>query len=142
MTHPGTGKYEQALSRTRNLDPVPTAVAHPCDETSLAGAFEARANGLIIPILVGPAARIRDVASRHGIDLGNTRIVDAAHSHDSAAKAVALVRQGEADLLMKGSLHSDELLSAVVARETRLRTARRISHAFIDRKSTRLNSSH
>jgi phosphotransacetylase len=127
----GTGKYEQALSRCRTLDPVTTAVAHPCDETSLAGAFEARANGLIIPILVGPAARIREVAARHGIDLGNTRIVDAAHSHDSATKAVALVRQGEAELLMKGSLHSDELLGAVVARETGLRTARRISHAFV-----------
>jgi phosphotransacetylase len=127
----GTGKYEQALSRCRNLDPVPTAVAHPCDETSLAGAVEASAQRLIIPILVGPVAKIREVAARHSIDIAKFRLVDAPHSHASAAKAVELVRQGEAELLMKGSLHSDELLGAVVARETGLRTARRISHAFI-----------
>ncbi|HEX8031556.1 MAG TPA: bifunctional enoyl-CoA hydratase/phosphate acetyltransferase [Vicinamibacterales bacterium] len=131
MTQTGTGKYEQALIRCRDLDPIPTAVAHPCDETSLAGAFEAQANRLITPILVGPAKKIRDVAARHGINLGNTRIVDAIHSHDAAAKAVELVRLGEAELLMKGSLHSDELLGAVVARETGLRTARRISHVFV-----------
>src|SRR6187200_2867699 len=89
------------------------------------------ANRLIIPILVGPEKKIRDVAQQHGIDLGNTRIVDAAHSHASAAKAVELVRLGEAELLMKGSLHSDELLGAVVARDTGLRTGRRISHVFI-----------
>ena len=129
--HTGTGKYEQALTKCRHLDPVPTAVAHPCDETSLTGAMEAAANGLIVPILVGPADKIRDVAARHGIDLGATRIVDAPHSHAAAAKAVELVRQGEAELLMKGSLHSDELLGAVVARETGLRTGRRISHVFI-----------
>jgi phosphate acetyltransferase len=127
----GTGKYERALTKCRHLDPVPTAVAHPCDESSLAGAFEAAAQGLITPILVGPANKIRDVANRHRLDLGKTRIVDAAHSHDAAAKAVELVRLGEAELLMKGSLHSDELLGAVVARETGLRTARRISHVFI-----------
>ena len=129
--HTGTGKYEQALTKCRHLDPVPTAVAHPCDETSLTGAMEAAANGLIVPILVGPEAKIREVAARHGIDLGATRIVDAPHSHAAAAKAVELVRQGEAELLMKGSLHSDELLGAVVARETGLRTGRRISHVFI-----------
>jgi len=127
----GTGKYERALTKCRHLDPVPTAVAHPCDQSSLAGAFEAAAEGLITPILVGPEAKIRDVADRHGIDLGKTRIVDAAHSHESAAKAVALVRQGEAELIMKGSLHSDEVLGAVVSRESGLRTARRISHVFI-----------
>ena len=127
----GTGKYERALTKCRHLDPVPTAVAHPCDQSSLAGAFEAAAERLITPILVGPEAKIRDVAAKNGIDLSKTRIVDAAHSHESAAKAVALVRQGEAELLMKGSLHSDELLGAVVARDTGLRTGRRISHVFI-----------
>ena len=127
----GTGKYERALTKCRHLDPVPTAVAHPCDQSSLAGAFEAAAEGLITPILVGPETKIRAVAAQHGIDLGKVRIVDAEHSHDSAAKAVALVRQGEAELLMKGSLHSDELLGAVVARDTGLRTGRRISHVFI-----------
>jgi phosphate acetyltransferase len=129
--HTGTGKYEQALTKCRHLDPVPTAVAHPCDETSLTGAIEAAANGLIVPILVGPENKIREVADRHGIDLGKTRIINAAHSHDAAAKAVSLVREGEAELLMKGSLHSDELLGAVVARDSGLRTGRRISHVFI-----------
>jgi phosphate acetyltransferase len=127
----GTGKYEQLLERCRSLTPVPTAVAHPCEETALEGAIDAGAQGLIEPILVGPEAKIREIAAKKGLNLGNTRIVDAQHSHDSAAKAVALVRQGEAEVLMKGSLHTDELLGAVVARETGLRTGRRISHVFI-----------
>jgi phosphate acetyltransferase len=127
----GTGKYEQLLARCRSLEPVPTAVAHPCEETALAGAIEAGAKGLIVPILVGPAAKIQEIAKKNGIDLGETRIVDAPHSHASAAKAVELIRQGQAEILMKGSLHTDELLGAVVARETGLRTGRRISHVFI-----------
>jgi len=127
----GTGKYEQLLARCQTLTPVPTAVAHPCEETALEGALDAGANGLITPILVGPEAKIREVAAKGGHDLAGVRIVDAQHSHEAAAKAVALVRQGEAELLMKGSLHTDELLGAVVARETGLRTARRISHVFI-----------
>ena len=127
----GTGKYEQLLTRCRNLEPVPTAVAQPCEASALAGALEAGAKGLITPILVGPAAKIEEIARRERIDLGRTRIVDAPHSHAAAAKAVELVRQGEAELLMKGSLHTDELLSAVVARETGLRTGRRISHVFL-----------
>ena len=128
---PGTGKYELLLERCRSLEAVPTAVAHPCEETALSGAIEAGTKGLIAPILVGPAAKLREIASKSGIDLGKTRIVDAPHSHAAAAKAVELVRNGEAELLMKGSLHTDELLSAVVARETGLRTGRRISHVFI-----------
>jgi phosphotransacetylase len=131
MTQTGTGKYEQLLERCRSLDPVPTAVAHPCEETALAGAMDAGDLGLIIPILVGPIAKIREVARTARIDLKDTRLVDAPHSHASAAQAVALVRAGEAELLMKGSLHSDEILGAVVAKETGLRTARRISHVFI-----------
>ena len=127
----GTGKYEQLLARCQSLPPVPTAVAHPCEETALEGALDAGAKGLITPILVGPDAKIREVAAKGGHDLAGVRIVDAQHSHEAAAKAVALVRQGEAELLMKGSLHTDELLGAVVARETGLRTARRISHVFI-----------
>jgi phosphotransacetylase len=127
----GTGKYEQLLARCQTLTPVPTAVAHPCEETALEGALDAGAKGLITPILVGPEAKIREVAAKGGHDLAGVRIVDAQHSHEAAAKAVALVRQGEAELLMKGSLHTDELLGAVVARETGLRTARRISHVFI-----------
>jgi phosphotransacetylase len=127
----GTGKYEQLLTRCRNLEPIPTAVAHPCEATALAGAIDAAANGLITPILVGPSAKIAEIATYNGIDLGQARVVDAPHSHASAAKAVELVRQGQAELLMKGSLHTDELLGAVVARETGLRTGRRISHVFI-----------
>ena len=131
MTTTGTGKYEQLLARCAKLEPVPTAVAHPCEETALAAAMEAAAKGLIVPILVGPIAKIREVAAKHGIDLGQTRLVDAPHSHASAAKAVELVRLGQAEILMKGSLHSDELLGAVVAKETGLRTGRRVSHVFI-----------
>ena len=127
----GTGKYERVLERCRRLEPVVTAVAHPCEASALEGAVDAGAKGLITPILVGPIGKIREVAEKNGIDLGQIRIVDAPHSHASAAKAVALVRQGEAEVLMKGSLHTDELLGAVVARETGLRTGRRISHVFI-----------
>ena len=127
----GTGKYEKLLQKCRSLEPIPTAVAHPCEETALAGAVEAGSLGLIAPILVGPSARIAEVAKKAGIDLGKIQVVDAPHSHGSAAKAVELVRQGKAELLMKGSLHTDELLGAVVARETGLRTGRRISHVFI-----------
>ena len=127
----GTGKYEHLLVRCRSLDPIPTAVAHPCDSRSIVGALEAGEKGLIKPIFVGPATKIADAARESGITLGDTRIVDAPHSHGSAAKAVELVRKGEAELLMKGSLHSDELLGAVVARETGLRTGRRVSHVFI-----------
>ncbi len=127
----GTGKYELLLERCRGLAPVPTAVAHPCEETALAGALEAGAKRLITPILVGPASKIQEVAKASGLDLRDTRIVDAPHSHAAAAMAVALVRKGEAELLMKGSLHTDELLGAVVARETGLRTGRRLSHVFV-----------
>jgi phosphotransacetylase len=127
----GTGKYELLLARCRSLEPVPTAVAHPCEESALAGAMEAAEKGLIVPVLVGPAAKIQEVAKASRIDLGRTRLVDAPHSHASAAKAVELVRKGEVELLMKGSLHTDELLGAVVARETGLRTGRRLSHVFI-----------
>jgi len=130
-TQTGTGKYEQLLARCRSLDPIVTAVAHPCEATALTGAIDAAAKGLIAPILVGPTTKIQEVSRAAGIDLSAARIVDAPHSHASAAAAVALVRKGEAELLMKGSLHTDELLGAVVARETGLRTGRRLSHAFI-----------
>ena len=128
---PGTGKYENLLQRCAGMRPVSTAVAHPCEKTALEGALEANHKGLITPILVGPAARIQEVARSAGISLGQVEIVDAPHSHAAAAKAVELVRDGRAELLMKGSLHTDELLSAVVAKETGLRTERRISHVFI-----------
>jgi phosphotransacetylase len=129
--NPGTGKYERLLERCAQLDPVPTAVAHPCEQTALVGAIEAAQKRLITPILVGPAGKIEAVARASGIDLHELQIVDVPHSQASASKAVELVREGRAELLMKGSLHTDELLGAVVARETGLRTERRISHAFI-----------
>jgi phosphotransacetylase len=127
----GTGKYEQLLERCKSLEPIPTAVAHPCDETSLSGAVEAASKGLIVPILVGPRDKIQSVANSSQIDLSKCEIVDAPHSHASAAKAVALLREAKAELLMKGSLHTDELMGAVVSRDGGLRTARRISHAFV-----------
>jgi phosphate acetyltransferase len=127
----GTGKYEALLARCASLAPVPTAVVHPCELSALTGAIDAARYGLIEPILVGPRARIREIADRNRIDLGSAAIVDAPHSHGSAEAAVALVRAGRAELLMKGSLHTDELLGAVVARESGLRTGKRISHVFI-----------
>jgi len=124
-------KYERLLEFCRSLPPTPTAVAHPCDESSLRGAVEAGQLGLIAPILVGPRARIEALAKQYGIDLANIPIVDAPYSEASAAKAVELVREGKAEALMKGSLHTDELMGAVVRRETGLRTARRVSHCFV-----------
>ncbi|HEU5180434.1 MAG TPA: bifunctional enoyl-CoA hydratase/phosphate acetyltransferase [Candidatus Polarisedimenticolia bacterium] len=132
MSHAtGTGKYEVLLARCRSLEPVPTAVAHPCEASALSGAVEAAHLGLIVPILVGPAARIGATAQAAGADISKLRIVDTPHSHASAEAAVRLVREGEAELLMKGSLHTDELMGAVVSREAGLRTERRISHVFV-----------
>lgn len=124
-------KYERLVAACRDIPPVPTAVVHPCDATSLGGAVDAAKQGFITPILVGPAERIRATAAEAGIDISPYEIADAPHSHAAAALAVELVRQGRAQLLMKGSLHSDELLSAVAKREAGLRTERRISHVFI-----------
>ena len=124
-------KYQRLIQRCKALPPTPTAVAHPCDESSLQGAVDAAKAGLITPILVGPAARIKEVAAKAKLDISAFTIVDAAFSQESADKAVAEVRAGRAEALMKGSLHTDELMGAVVQRETGLRTARRISHCFI-----------
>ena len=124
-------KYQRLLDVCKTLPPTPTAVAHPCDESSLRGAVDAAKLGLIAPILVGPAARIEAVAKQHGIDIARLPIVDAPHSQASAEKAVELVREGKAEALMKGSLHTDELMGAVVRRDTGLRTARRVSHCFV-----------
>jgi phosphate acetyltransferase len=130
-TAQGGEKYKQLLVKAQRLPPVPTAIAHPCDEVSLESAIEAAKLGLIVPILVGNATRIREVASRSQFDIGGFELVDAAHSHEAAAKAVELVRAGRAEAVMKGSLHTDELMAAVVARDGGLRTERRISHCFI-----------
>lgn len=124
-------KYERLLTATKGLQRLPTAVAHPCDEASLSGVMEAAAAGIIAPILIGPEAKVKRLANSLGLDLGSATLVDAPHSQAAAAKAVAMVRSGEAELLMKGSLHSDELLAEVTKRETGLRTGRRISHVFV-----------
>lgn len=130
MNKPGTGKYEKLLERCKDLEAIPTAVVHPCEASALAGAMEAAGKGLIRPILAGPAERIKDVAEQAQVALGDAEIVDTTHSHESAKQAVQLVREGRAELLMKGSLHTDELMAAVVSREGGLRTERRISHVF------------
>ena len=124
-------KYERLLAVVKPLPPLPTAIVHPCDESSLCAAVEAAQMGLIAPILVGPKARIEAVAREHGIDISRLEIVDTPHSHASAAEGVRLVREGRAECLMKGSLHTDELMGAVVPHEGGLRTARRISHCFV-----------
>ena len=124
-------KYDALIAACRGLAPVPTVVAHPCDETSLAGAVDAAAAGMITPILVGPEGRIRALAASLQLDISAFRLVDQPYSHASAARAVQLVRAGEGEALMKGSLHTDELMAEVVHRDTGLCTARRISHVFI-----------
>src|SRR5258705_6286295 len=124
-------KYDRLIEVAGQHPAIQTAVAPPCDAVSLESAVEAARLGLLKPILVGPAARLRDVADRAGLDIGAFEIVDSQHSHDSAAKAVELVRAGRAEALMKGSLHTDELMGAVVSRDAGIRTARRISHCFV-----------
>ena len=124
-------KYERLIAATKGLQPLTTAVAHPCDETSLRGALEAAEAGIIVPILVGPKDRICSLAKSLDLDIDGIDIIDVPHSQAAAEKAVEIVRTGKAELLMKGSLHSDELLGAVAKRETGLRTGRRISHVFV-----------
>ena len=124
-------KYQRLIASAQRHPAMPTAVAHPCDAVSLESAVEAARLGLLKPILVGPADRIRETAARASIDITAFELVDARHSHESATKAVELVRLGRAEALMKGSLHTDELMGAVVSRTDGIRTARRISHCFI-----------
>ena len=124
-------KYENLIAAARDGTPAVTIVAHPCDDSSLRGAIAAAAEGLIEPVLVGPEAKIRGVADAHGIDITGRRIIDAPHSHAAAASAVTLIREGKGELLMKGSLHTDELMQEVASAATGLRTERRISHVFV-----------
>jgi phosphate acetyltransferase len=124
-------KYERLIARAKEVPAVKTVVVHPCDETSLRGAVEAAEAGLIVPILVGPAAKITAVARQHKLDIGGFELVDVPHSEAAAARAVELIHEGKGEVLMKGSLHTDELMRAVAASKTGLRTARRISHVFV-----------
>jgi phosphate acetyltransferase len=123
--------FKQLIERVKDREPIPTAVCHPCGKEALEGAIDAAEIGLIHPILVGPEEKIRALAKELGVDISAYRLVSTRHSHESAAQAVALCRSGEAEALMKGSLHTDELMGAVVPSATGLRTERRISHVFV-----------
>jgi len=127
---PGS-KYDRLIGRAKESHPAVTMVVHPCDESSLRGAIEAAQLGIIEPVLVGPVAKITAVAREHRIDIGKYKIVDAPHSDAAAAKAVELIKAGQGELLMKGSLHTDELMRAVTSSSAGLRTERRISHVFV-----------
>ena len=127
----GGQKYRSLIAAAQRMARIKVAVAHPCDEVSLRGAIEAHKLGLIEPILAAPLARVRSAAREADLDVSGFELVESTHSHDSAAKAVGLVTAGRVEALMKGSLHSDELMGAVVAREGGIRTERRISHCFI-----------
>jgi phosphate acetyltransferase len=124
-------KFERLVKTANRRPAIPTAVVHPCDEISLESAVEAARLKLIIPILVGPEPRVRAAAAAADLDISGFQIIDSEHSHDSAAMAVELARRGEVEALMKGSLHADELMAALAARDGGLRTARQISHCYI-----------
>jgi len=124
-------KYDRLIAAARAVPAVPTIVVHPCDETSLRGVVDSAQAGIIRPILVGPKQKIRDAASKHSLDISGFEVVDAAHSEDGAAKGVALICAAKGEMLMKGSLHTDELMRAVTAKVGGLRTERRISHVFV-----------
>ncbi len=129
---PPASKYERLIARAKQVPAATTIVVHPCEETALRGPIQAAEAGIIKPILVGPAAKIAGVAREHGLDIDRFEIVDVPHhSEAAAAKAVELIHESKGELLMKGSLHTDELMREVTSSKTGLRTARRISHVFI-----------
>ena len=127
----GRTGLQHLLAHVAHLQPIRVAVAHPCDVPSLSAALEARHAGLIEPVLVGPRGRLEAVATEAGLDLADVAIVDVPHSHAAAQQAVALAAAGEVEALMKGSLHTDELMSALVSAAAGLRTKRRVSHCFL-----------
>jgi len=129
--HERGARFNDLIAATSSLAPVRTAVVHPCDALSLEGALEAGVKGMIVPVLVGPKARIEAAAAEIGRDLSGIEIVDAPHSHAAAETAVALARAGNVHMLMKGKIHTDELLEPVVNKDTGLRTERRMSHVFV-----------
>ena len=124
-------KYDRLIAAAKAIPAATTVVAHPCDESSLRGVADAAEAGIIKPILVGPSAKIKAAASKHGIDISGFELVDAPHSEAAAAKAVELIHAAKAEILMKGSLHTDELMRSVTAKTGGLRTERRISHVFV-----------
>ena len=123
-------KYERLIAAAKLVPSAATIVVHPCDEPSLRGVCEAAAAGIIKPILVGPVGKIKATAAQHNFDIAGFEIVDAIHSEAAAAKAVELIHEAKGELLMKGSLHTDELMRSVTAKASGLRTDRRISHVF------------
>jgi len=127
----GEGRLARLIATARTLPPPRTAIIHPVDDNALRGAMDAATAGLLVPVLVGPEARIRAVAAAGGIDISRAELVDTPHSHAAASLGVALARAGKVASLMKGSLHTDELMAAVVAKDTGLRTDRRLSHVFV-----------
>jgi phosphate acetyltransferase len=124
-------KYDRLIAAAQAVPPVPTVVVHPCDESSLRGVVDSAAAGIIRPILVGPEGKMRETAVKFGLDISGCEIVDAEHSDAAAAKGVELIHSARGEMLMKGSLHTDELMRAVTAKVGGLRTARRISHVFV-----------
>jgi phosphate acetyltransferase len=126
-----SSKYDRLIAAAKAVPPAPTIVVHPCDETSLRGAVDSAAAGIIRPVLVGPERKIRDTASKYGLDISGYEIVDAPHSEASAARGVELIHAAKGEMLMKGSLHTDELMRSVTAKVGGLRTERRISHVFV-----------
>ena len=128
---PRDSKYERLIARAKEAHPATTVVVHPCDETSLRGVVDAAAAGIIKPILVGPATKIAATARQFGLDISRYEVVDAPHSDGAAARGVQLIHEGRGELLMKGSLHTDELMREITASKTGLRTGRRISHVFV-----------
>ncbi|MDP2582278.1 bifunctional enoyl-CoA hydratase/phosphate acetyltransferase [Shimia thalassica] len=126
-----SASFDLMLKATEPLEPIATAVVHPCDDASLEGAIAARDNGLIAPILVGPKDKINAAANEAGLDISECEIIDAAHSHEAAKLAVSLVHEGRAQALMKGALHTDEIMGEVVHKTRGLRTERRMSHVFV-----------
>jgi phosphate acetyltransferase len=128
---PPPSKYERLIERAKQAPSVSTIVVHPCDETALRGPVEAAEANLIVPIFVGPATKIAAVAREHGLNIKRFEIIDAPHSEAASAKAVQLIHESKGEILMKGSLHTDELMREVTSSKTGLRTSRRISHIFI-----------
>ena len=124
-------KYERLIARAKGIPAIPTAVVWPCEEHALSGPIDAAEEKIIAPVLVGSATRMRDVAQKAGVDISRFPIIDVATEEGAAAAAVRLVREGKAQSLMKGSLHTDVLMREVVAKESGVRTGRRISHVFV-----------
>jgi phosphate acetyltransferase len=130
-TGQSSSKYERLIAAAKGVSPVATVVVHPCDETSLRGAVDSAQAGIIRPVLVGPEGKIRGVASKFDLDISGFEIVNVAHSDEAAARGVELIHAAKGEMLMKGSLHTDELMRAVTAKAGGLRTDRRISHVFV-----------